>query len=237
MKAIYYPANERGYRDMGWLKANYSFSFGPHHDPYKVHFGALRVLNDDVIEAGAGVGTHPHDNMEIITIPISGALEHKDSMGSVGVIHSGELQIMSAGSGVTHSEYNHSKTEAVNTLQIWLFPKDRNIKPRYEQKNYNDMLKPNELITLISPDKNAGTLWINQDAIFSIGDFEAGRKLDYTVKIPGNGVYVFVIEGSVKAGDTTLNKRDALGIYNTASFTIETDAQSRLLLIEVPMLQ
>ena len=237
MKTIYYPANERGHNDIGWLKANFSFSFGPYYNPDKVHFGALRVLNDDVIAGGRGFGTHPHDKMEIITIPITGALEHKYSMGSIGVIQSGEVQVMSAGSGVTHSEYNHSKTEAANTLQIWLFPKVRNIKPRYDQRNFNDVLKLNELTTLISPDKNVDTLWINQDAIFSMGDFEPGKKINYEVKIPGNGVYIFVIDGSAKVGDTNLNKRDGLGVYDMSSFTIETEAQSRLLLMEIPMLQ
>jgi redox-sensitive bicupin YhaK (pirin superfamily) len=237
MKSTYYAATERGHNDIGWLKANFSFSFGPYFNPDKVHFGALRVLNDDIIAGGSGFGTHPHDNMEIITIPISGALEHKDSMGSIGVINAGEVQIMSAGSGVTHSEYNHSKTEAANTLQIWLFPKERNIKPRYDQKNFNEVLKINELTTLISPDKNsADTLWINQDATFSMGDFEPGKTIKYDVKTPGNGVYIFVIEGSVRTGDQVLNKRDALGVYDISSLTIETEAASRLLLIEVPML-
>jgi len=236
MKKIYYSATERGHNDIGWLKANFSFSFGPYYDPDKVHFGALRVLNDDIIAGGSGFGTHPHDNMEIITIPLSGALEHKDSMGNIGVIHEGEIQVMSAGSGVTHSEYNHSKTEAANTLQIWLFPKERNIKPRYDQKSFTDVLKMNELTTLISSDKKADTLWINQDATFSMGDFEPGQGVKYDVKTDGNGVYVFVIDGEVKIDDTVLNKRDALGVYNTSSFIIETEAKSRLLLIEIPML-
>lgn len=235
MKKIYYPANERGYNDIGWLKANFSFSFGPYYNPEKIHFGALRVLNDDIIKGGAGFGTHPHDNMEIVTIPISGALEHKDSMGSVGVIHSGEVQIMSAGTGVTHSEYNHSKTEDANTLQIWLFPKERNIKPRYGQKNFNGVLKLNQLTTLISPDKNADTLWINQDAVFSMGDFDAGQEINYDIKIPGNGLYIFVIDGVAKIGGQVLNKRDALGVYDFSSLTIQSEAQSRLLLIEIPM--
>ena len=202
-----------------------------------MHFGALRVLNDDIIAGGSGFGTHPHDNMEIITIPISGALEHKDSMGSIGVIHAGEVQVMSAGSGITHSEYNHSKTEAANTLQIWLFPKERNIKPRYDQKNFNDVLKLNEFATLISPDKDkTDALWINQDATFSMGDFEAGQKVAYNFNTTGNGLYVFVIEGTAKIDGTTLNKRDGLGVYDTSSITIETEATSRILLMEVPML-
>jgi len=237
MKTIYHPANERGHNDIGWLKANFSFSFGPYYHPDKVHFGALRVLNDDIIAGGTGFGTHPHDNMEIITIPITGALEHKDSMGSIGVIKSGEVQVMSAGTGVTHSEYNHSKTEPANTLQIWLFPKERDIKPRYDQKNFNDVLKINELTRLVSPERNDETLWINQDAIFSMGDFEPGKEINYKITIPGSGVYIFVIEGSAKLEDTLLNKRDGLGVYNTSSFTIKTRAKSRLLLMEIPMLQ
>ena len=236
MKSIYYPANERGNNDIGWLKANFSFSFGPYYNPDKVHFGALRVLNDDVIAGGQGFGTHPHDNMEIITIPLSGALEHKDSMGNIGVIHSGEVQVMSAGTGITHSEYNHSKTEPARLLQIWLFPKERNIKPRYEQKDFTGVLKPNQLTTLVSPGKNTDALWINQDATFSMGDFGPGKQINYEVKTPGNGVYVFVIDGSVKIDGASLNKRDALGVYNTSSFTIITEAQSRLLLLEIPML-
>ena len=237
MKSIYYPANERGHNDIGWLKANFSFSFGPYYNPDKVHFGALRVLNDDIIAGGTGFGTHPHDNMEIITIPLYGAIEHKDSMGNIGVIHSGEVQVMSAGTGITHSEYNHSKTEAASALQIWLFPKERNIKPRYDQKNFSDVLKLNEFATLISPDKNkTDTLWINQDATFSLGDLEPGQKIAYNFNTAGNGLYVFVIEGTVKIDGTTLNKRDGLGVYDTSSITIETEAKSRLLLMEVPML-
>jgi len=236
MEKIYYSATERGHNDIGWLKANFSFSFGPYYNPDKVHFGVLRVLNDDIIAGGKGFGTHPHDNMEIITIPLSGALEHKDSMGNIGVIQSGEVQVMSAGTGVTHSEYNHSKTEAANTLQIWLFPKERNIKPRYDQKNFSDILKLNQLTTLISPEKNNDTLWINQDATFSMGDFEPGQTIKYDIKIPGNGVYVFVIDGAVSIDNTSLNKKDALGVYNTNSIIIETEAKSRLLLMEVPML-
>jgi len=237
MKQIFYPANERGTNDLGWLKANFSFSFASYYDPSKVHFGALRVLNDDIIAGGTGFGRHPHDNMEIITIPLSGALEHKDSMGNVGVIAAGEVQVMSAGTGVEHSEYNHSKTEAANTLQIWLFPKIRNIQPRYDQKNFKDKLKFNQLTTLVSPDKNnTDALWINQDAIFSMGRFEAAKTINYEIKTLGNGLYIFVLDGSLKINDQLLNKKDALGVYDTGSITIETQAESQLLLMEVPML-
>ncbi|WP_428327798.1 pirin family protein [Mucilaginibacter sp.] len=236
MNQIFYPANERGSNDIGWLKANFSFSFGPYYNPDKVHFGVLRVLNDDIIAPGMGFGRHPHDNMEIITIPLEGALEHKDSMGNIGVITAGEVQVMSAGTGVEHSEYNHSKTEPSKTLQIWLFPKEENIKPRYDQKSFKEQMKLNELTTLISPEKSEDTLWINQDATFSMGEFEAGQTINYEIKTPGNGVYAFLLDGSVKINNTTLNKRDALGVYNTNSIIIEFQSQSRLLLMDIPML-
>ena len=235
MKQVFHPANERGNNDIGWLKANFSFSFGPYYNPEKVHFGALRVLNDDIIAGGTGFGTHPHDNMEIITIPLEGALEHKDSMGNIGVITAGEVQVMSAGTGIQHSEYNHSKTEAANTLQIWLFPKEMNIKPRYDQKSFINDLKPNQFTTLVSPVKDGEALWINQDAIFSMGDFDAGQSINYDIKIPGNGAYIFLIEGQVVVNDTELNKRDALGVDDISSFTIVTKSHSRILIMEVPM--
>jgi redox-sensitive bicupin YhaK (pirin superfamily) len=236
MKQIFYPANERGTNDIGWLKAKFSFSFGHYYNPEKVHFGALRVLNDDIIAKGQGFGRHPHDNMEIITIPISGALEHKDSMGNIGVITEGEVQVMSAGTGIEHSEYNHSHTEAANTLQIWLFPKEKDIKPRYDQRSFTSAMKPNQLVTLISPVKSDDTLWINQDATFSMGDFEPQKQINYDIKTPGNGVYIFIIEGAVKINGQDLNKRDALGVYNTSSITIDTEAKSRLLIMDIPML-
>lgn len=237
MKSIYYPASERGTNDIGWLKAKFSFSFGPYYNSEKVHFGSLRVLNDDTIAAGTGFGTHPHDNMEIITIPLGGAIEHKDSMGNIGVIRAGEIQVMSAGSGITHSEYNHSQTEPATALQIWVFPKERNIEPRYDQKSFEDVLETNKLVTLVSPDKERNdTLWINQDATFSMGDFEGGKQIEYTVSQPNNGVYIFVIEGAVKINNQLLNKRDALGVYDTCSLTIDTEANTRLLIMDIPMM-
>lgn len=235
MKKTIHPANERGHKDIGWLKANFSFSFGPYYNPARVHFGALRVLNDDIIAGGGGFGTHPHDNMEIITIPISGALEHRDSMGNTGVITAGEVQVMSAGTGIQHSEYNHSKTEEANTLQIWLFPKELNIEPRYDQKSFIEDLKPNQFTRLVSPVKDGEALWINQDAIFSMGDFEPGQQVKYEIQIPGNGAYVFVIDGKIAVEGTELNKRDALGVEDISSFTLETLKQSRILIMEVPM--
>ena len=236
MKKVFHPANERGHNDIGWLKANFSFSFGPYYNPEKVHFGALRVLNDDTIAAGKGFGSHPHDNMEIISIVLSGAMEHRDSMGNVGVIKAGEVQVMSAGTGIMHSEYNPSFTEETQALQIWLFPKKMNIEPRYDKKSFVNNLKENTLTTVVSPEKDGEALYVNQDTTFSMGDFDAGKQINYEIKQPGNGAYIFVIEGSADIDSTLLNKRDALGVYNTSSFTIETKAHSRLLIMEVPML-
>lgn len=235
MKKTIHLAKERGHNDIGWLKANFSFSFGPYYNPGRVHFGALRVLNDDIIAGGAGFGTHPHDNMEIITIPIYGALEHRDSMGNTGVITAGEVQVMSAGTGIQHSEYNHSKTDDANTLQIWLFPKEMNIEPRYDQKSFIKDLKPNQFTTLVSPVTGGEALWINQDAIFSMGDFEGGQQIKYDIQIPGNGAYIFVIDGETVVAGSPLNKRDALGVEDISSFTLETLKQSRILIMEVPM--
>jgi redox-sensitive bicupin YhaK (pirin superfamily) len=201
-----------------------------------MHFGVLRVLNDDIIAARQGFGRHPYSNMEIITIPLEGALEHKDSMGNTGVISVGEVQVMSAGNGVEHSEYNHSRNEVAKTLQIWLFPKEENIEPRYDQKNFNGQFQLNRLTTLISPIISENTLWINQDATFSMGEFEANQTISYAIKTPGNGVYIFVLEGAAKINSKVLNKRDALGVYNTNSIIIETKAHSRLLLMDIPML-
>jgi len=236
MKTIFYPANERGTSDHGWLKANFSFSFASYYHPDKIHFGALRVLNDDIIAGGMGFGTHPHDNMEIITIPLSGALEHKDSMGNKGVIHAGEVQVMSAGTGVKHSEFNHSKTEAANTLQIWLFPRDRDVEPRYDQKDFKMSFEQNQLTTLISPDKNGEALWINQDATFSMGSFDAGQQIHYNITLPENGAYIFVLEGAVKINGQVLNKKDAIGVYDVSSIVIDTQESTRLLILDVPML-
>jgi redox-sensitive bicupin YhaK (pirin superfamily) len=235
MKQIFYPANGRGTNDLGWLKANFSFSFEPHYNPEKIKFGVLRVLNDDVIAPGRGFGLHPHDNMEIITIPLAGAIEHRDSMGNTGVIRAGEVQIMSAGTGLQHSEYNYSQTESANTLQIWLYPKEMNIKPGYSQRDFSNRLKNNELTVIVSPYKCGETLWINQDATFSMGDFDNEREIIYEVKKPGNGVYIFVIEGALKINEQVLNKRDALGVYDLGSVKIETKARSRLLIMDVPM--
>jgi quercetin 2,3-dioxygenase len=234
MKKIYHPASGRGHADHGWLNAHHSFSFASYSDPSKVHFGLLRVLNDDTVAPGMGFGMHPHDNMEIVTIPLSGTLEHKDSMGNIGVIRPNEIQAMSAGSGLMHSEYNHSKTEPVNLLQIWVFPKERNIKPRYDQKIFSDDNK-GKFKTIVAPEKNDGVMWINQDAYFSLGKFDTSTKEEYKIKREGNGAYVFIIEGSATIDGQKLGKRDALGIWDTDKFSINVDGLSEILIIDVPM--
>lgn len=231
-----HKADTRGFADHGWLKTNHTFSFASYHDNERVHFGMLRVLNDDIVEGGMGFGTHPHDNMEIVSIPISGSLEHKDSMGHVQVIKEGEVQVMSAGTGVLHSEYNHSKTEDVNFLQIWVFPKESNIEPRYDQKIFTDADKKNKFLTVVSPDKNdSKAMWINQDAYFSLTRIDAGKEIEYSVNIKGNGIYLFVIEGNITVDGKEFSKRDGIGIENTDRVTIKSNSDSYILAIEVPM--
>lgn len=231
-----HKADTRGFVDHGWLKARHSFSFASYYDEKRIHFGMLRVLNDDIVEPGMGFGTHPHDNMEIVTIPLYGALEHKDSMGHVEVIKPGEIQIMSAGKGLRHSEYNHSKTEPVNLLQIWVFPKMRDIEPRYDQRVFNDEEKTNNFQTVVSPDlSDTNAMWINQNAYFSLAKGKEGRQISYDLKIEGNGVYLFVIEGTINVDGQMFNKRDGIGIENTQSISITSVTDSYLLAIEIPM--
>jgi quercetin 2,3-dioxygenase len=236
MKQVFHPANERGTANFGWLQARQSFSFGQWYDPEKVHFGALRVLNDDVIQGGGGFPTHPHDNMEIVTIPLTGALAHKDSTGGEGIITAGDVQIMSAGKGVRHSEYNASATETASLLQIWLFPKEANIQPRYDQRNFDITARKNKWQVVVSPDAADGGMWINQEARFSLTRLDQGAGIHYENKFSGNGMYIFLIEGSVSAGDYQLNRRDALGVYETNSIEINAQQASEVLLIEIPML-
>jgi len=235
MKTTLHKADTRGKADHGWLNSHHTFSFASYHNPERVRFGLLRVLNDDIVQPGEGFGTHPHDNMEIISIPLKGALAHKDSTGNEHVINTGDVQIMSAGSGLYHSEYNASKKDAVNFLQIWVFPKERDIEPRYDQKTYNAEDRKNKFQVVVSPEKDSGSLWINQDSYFSLADLEKGSSVKYDVKNPGNGIYLFLIEGSVNAGGTQIDKRDGLGIEDTNSIEITAVENSQLLIIEVPM--
>jgi quercetin 2,3-dioxygenase len=235
MKTLLFKAGDRGSADYGWLKPNYYFSFSQYNNPAKVHFGALRVLNDDFIGGGGAFPNHPHDNMEIITIPFTGALQHKDSTGGQGIIKAGDIQIMSAGTGVQHSEANASATEPVTLFQVWLFPKQKNITPRYDQKTFDVNERINKWQTVVSPIESDKALWINQDAKFSLTTLEAGKTLEYANAFAGNGVFLVVINGTVTVGDITLEKRDALGISESDNFSVTATEDAALLAIEVPM--
>jgi len=236
MDKVFHPANSRGTADHGWLKANHSFSFANFFDPDKIQFGLLRVLNDDYVKPGMGFGTHPHKDMEIISIPLTGEIRHKDSMNHSAVIEAGEVQVMSAGTGVEHSEFN-SSSEELNMFQIWIFPEKNGLEPRYDQKDFSDLLKPNELINIVAPKSNQSenSLYINQQAYLHLGNFEAGRDIDYKITNKNNGVYIFLIEGEAKVEDTKLEERDAIGIWNTSSIYLEFTKPSKVLIIEVPM--
>lgn len=234
MKTVLHKANTRGHNSFGWLNSFHSFSFGHYHHPERMHFGALRVLNDDTVAAGMGFGKHPHDNMEIVSIPLSGDLHHQDSTGRNEIIRQHDVQIMSAGSGIAHSEMNANKDQAVKFLQIWVLPKELNITPRYEQKSFAPADRTNQILTVVAPD-HKDAVWINQDAWFSLANFEAGKNDEYFLRQLDNGVYVFVISGSVTINDTVLNERDGLGIWDISSLKIEANTQTELLLIEVPM--
>lgn len=235
MKSLLFKAADRGTADYGWLKPNYYFSFAQYHNPAKVHFGLLRVLNDDYVAGGGGFPTHPHDNMEIVTIPFTGALQHKDSTGGNGVIKAGDIQIMSAGTGVQHSEFNDSKTDPVTLFQVWIFPKLRNIKPRYDQRTFDMADRNNKWQVVVSPKEEENALWINQDARFSLANLEAGKEIHYTNGFKGNGVFLVVINGSAEVNGQVLGKRDAIGISEAEAFTIKAIENAELLAIEIPM--
>jgi redox-sensitive bicupin YhaK (pirin superfamily) len=235
MQTTLYKASDRGSADYGWLKPNYYFSFAQYHDPTKIHFGMLRVLNDDFIAGGGQFPPHPHDNMEIVTIPLTGAVHHKDNTGGEGIIRAGDVQIMSAGSGIMHSEANASSTEPLKLFQIWLFPKIKNITPRYDQRTFDLNDRINKWQTVVSPLEQDQALWINQDARFSLTTLQAGQSLAYTNGFEGNGVFLVLISGTTSVNEHTLTKRDALGIRDTNQFTIQAIEASALLAIEVPM--
>jgi redox-sensitive bicupin YhaK (pirin superfamily) len=232
---ILHKADTRGRADYGWLKTNYSFSFANYYNPERMNFGVLRVLNDDFIAASMGFNTHPHDNMEIITIPLEGTVEHKDSMGNSGTIQAGEIQVMSAGTGITHSEFNHHKDKDLRLLQIWLFPNKPNVTPRYDQIKLPSS-DQNSLQQILSPSAHDAGVWIHQNAWFHLGSFEKGHKESYVIKDPTqNGVYVFVIEGDITVSGQALNRRDGFGIWNARELSITSDTPSKVLLMEVPM--
>jgi redox-sensitive bicupin YhaK (pirin superfamily) len=235
MKTIYHSADSRGHAEHGWLTARHSFSFANYYDPERVHFGKLRVLNDDIVAPGQGFDTHPHNNMEIITIPLQGSLEHKDSMGNGSVITSGEVQVMSAGSGVLHSEFNPSSAEEVNLLQIWIFPEKRDVEPRYDQRRFDpDSFKGN-IKTIVNNNENDNSLFIHQKAVLSLSQLAKGESADYQLHHPGHGVYVFVIEGKANLAGQQLLRRDALGVSETDTFRIESMDDCFILFLEVPM--
>ena len=235
-KTVLHSSDSRGHMDHGWLNTWHSFSFAGWHDPERVHFGALRVLNDDYVKGGYGFGKHPHDNMEIITVVLKGALEHQDNMGHTQAIHPDEVQVMSAGTGVMHSEYNHNKDEDVNLIQIWIFPNQQQVKPRYDQRSFTASDRSNQLQMVVSPmgREDAG-LKIHQDAWIYRADLDAGKAVEVPLHASGQGLYVFVISGSVSFEGQELKQRDALGIWDTASVTITAGENSELLLLEVPM--
>ncbi|HQU40178.1 MAG TPA: pirin family protein [Chitinophagales bacterium] len=233
---ILHPARERGHAQHGWLDSYHSFSFAGYYDPDKVHFGALRVLNDDTVAAGMGFGTHPHDNMEIISIPLSGDLEHRDSMGNTTVIRHGDIQVMSAGTGVQHSEYNKNADKEVKFLQIWVFPNKRNVAPRYDQITLDPAARHNKLQQILSPNANDEGVWIHQDAWFHLGHFDKDQAFGHTLNKPGNGIYAFVLEGSFRVHGKELGRRDAAGISDVTNIELESlEDGSEILLMEVPM--
>ena len=235
-KEILHKANTRGHADHGWLNSYHSFSFANYYNPERMHFGALRVLNDDTVAAGKGFGKHPHDNMEIISIPLEGDLEHTDSMGNKTIIRKGDVQAMSAGTGVAHSEYNANADKDVKFLQIWIYPDSKNIKPQYSQVSLQTADRKNKLQQIVSPRSNGNEgVTVQQEAWFSIGDLEQGKQLSYDIKRKGNGVYVFVLKGEVTIGDQKLGTRDGLGIWETDTISIVADSDTEILLMDVPM--
>lgn len=232
---VLHKADTRGHADHGWLNAYHSFSFASWSNPERMQFGALRVLNDDTVAAGMGFGTHPHDNMEIITIPLEGDLAHKDSMGNTEVIRNGDVQVMSAGTGVKHSEFNPNKEKRTKLLQIWVFPNQQNVEPRYQQISLNPEERKNKLQQIVSPNADDNGVWIHQDAWFHLGKFDRGVTATYNLKKEGNGVYAFILSGTATIDGQELEARDGYGIWNVPSFNIKATSDSEFLLMEIPM--
>ena len=236
MGIVIHKAGTRGHANHGWLDSKQSFSFADYYNPGRMHFGVLRVLNDDVVDPGMGFGRHPHDNMEIISIPLEGTLEHTDSMNNVAVIQPGDIQAMSAGTGIFHTEYNKSSEQPARFLQIWLFPKRKNTPPRYGQVSLNVNDRHNKLQQVVSPNPGEEGVWINQDAWFHLGRFDKGFSISYQLKNPTNGVYAFIITGDITIAGNILNERDGAGIWNTNEIGLKANSQgAEILLMEVPM--
>ena len=232
---VLHKAETRGFANHGWLQSYHTFSFADYYNPERINFGALRVLNDDQVAPGMGFGTHPHDNMEIISIPLEGDLEHKDSMGNVAIIKRGDIQVMSAGTGIRHSEYNKNKDTLVKFLQIWVIPNKRNVTPRYDQITLKEEDRKNKLQQILSPDPDDEGVWIYQDGWFHIGKLDKGISLDYDFRKKTNGVYVFILTGNATIDGITLSQRDGLGVYDTDKIKIFADNDTEILLMEVPM--
>lgn len=235
MNTVLHKANTRGSANHGWLEVNHSFSFANYHNPERMNFGAIRVLNDDKIAPSRGFPTHPHDNMEIISIPLEGALEHKDSMGNGAIVQHGDVQVMSAGTGIRHSEFNANADQHVKLLQIWLFPNKKNVEPRYDQISIKDIAKKNEFYQVLSPSADDQGVWIHQDAWFHLGQFDKQVETTYEIHKSGNGVYAFILDGTAEIAGQALEKRDGFGIWNVEDFEIKASKDSRILLMEVPM--
>lgn len=236
MKTVVHKAGSRGHAHHGWLESHHTFSFAGYQNAERMNFGVLRVLNDDQVVGGKGFGTHPHNNMEIISIPLSGDLEHKDSIGTVGVIKEGDIQVMSAGTGVYHSEYNKNDDKKVAFLQIWLFPNKQDVIPRYDQKSLKDLEKQNEFYQILSPNKEDDGVWIHQDAYFSMGKFDGNNEAIYSLKNNQNGLYVFVLYGDLIVENQELISRDGMGIVDKETIHFQFKTNSHVLLMEVPML-
>jgi quercetin 2,3-dioxygenase len=232
---ILHKADTRGDANHGWLHSKHTFSFANYYNPERMSFGSLRVLNDDIVEAGMGFGTHPHDNMEIISIPLEGDLEHKDSMGNVTVIKHGDIQVMSAGTGIFHSEYNKNKDRRVKFLQIWVYPNKNNVTPRYDQITLNIADRHNKLQQIVSPNADDAGVWIHQNAWFHLGNFDKGVTTAYKIRQSGNGVYAFILKGDVSINNQPLNTRDGFGTWNVESISIVADTDAEILLMEVPV--
>jgi redox-sensitive bicupin YhaK (pirin superfamily) len=235
MKIEIHPSSERGVAEHGWLHSKHSFSFAEYYNPNRMGFGVLRVINEDIVEPGRGLSAHSHDNMEIVSVVLDGALEHKDSMGNHGIIPAGDIQRMSAGTGVTHSEFNHSKTDVVHFLQIWVYPKERNIKPSYEQRSFPPELRKNKLLPVVSGIKSEGSVYIHQDAAFLIGSLDEGVTVSHGINSPNHGVYVFVIKGGINIDGKNLGDGDAAGITDTDVVKIKANKETDVLVIEVPL--
>lgn len=235
MKTVFHAADSRGHAQHGWLDSYHTFSFANYYDPDRMNFGTLRVLNDDTVQAAMGFSTHPHDNMEIISIPLEGDLEHKDSLGNVAIIKEGEIQVMSAGSGVTHSEKNKNRDRQVKFLQIWVFPKVSNVTPRYDQISIKDLAHDNEFYQILSPNPDDQGVWIHQDAWFHLGHFNQHTTTEYSFHQEGNGVYAFILEGEVEMNGQVLKKRDGMGTWDTQTLSVTAQPGAKVLLMEVKM--